>query len=255
MRAILVRVFVDGKYGGWNAPVDPESGEFVYVPIPDDHDATWHPGCKRLYGEVRPVVETFLAKRHVPPVRVFKMPKELDAFPMHLDQDFEHLTYGDVGDKRGSGVRTLGENDLVVFYAGLRSTRREDKQLVYGIVGFYVVDEIVSVHDVPLDRASENAHTRTEVRGASDFVLRAKHGLSGRCERCVPIGEFRAPSNYFVRPDLFERWGGFQTTSGEPRNGYLTMSAVPPEFASPERFLEWWREQDVSLVSNNFGEP
>jgi hypothetical protein len=28
---------------------------------------------------------------------------------------------------------------------------------------------------------------------------------------------------------------------------------VPPEFANPERFLDWWREQDVRLVENNFG--
>lgn len=149
-------------------------------------------------------------------------------------------------------LRTLAENDLVVFYAGLRSTRREDERLVYGIVGLYVVDQVVSVHDVPIDRASENAHTRTVVRGTSDFVLRAKRGQSGRCERCVPVGEFRKPSNYFVRPDLFERWGGFKTATGEPRNGYLTMSAVPPEFANPVRFLDWWREQDVRLVANNF---
>lgn len=253
MRAILVRVFVDSKFGGWNAPVDPATGEFVYVPIPDDHDVKWHPGCERRYSEVRPVVDAFLAKRNVAPVGDFKMPRELDAFPMHLDPDFEHLTYGDVGDKRGAGLRTLRENDLVVFYAGLRSTRREDKRLVYGIVGLYVVHEVVSVHSVPVDRAHENAHTRTVLRGASDFVLRAKCGISGRCERCIPIGEFRPPSNYFVRSDLFERWGGFKTTAGEPRNGYLTMSAVPPEFAAPERFLEWWREQEVGLVSNNFG--
>lgn len=253
MRAILVRVFVDGKYGGWNAPVDPVTGEFVYVPIPDDHDAKWHTGCERRYSEVRPVVDAFLAKRKVAPVGDFKMPRELDAFPMHLDPDFEHLTYGDVGDKRGAGVRTLRTDDLVVFYAGLRSTRREDQRLVYGIVGLYVVDEVVSVDDVPLDRAAQNAHTRRVHRGSSDFVLRAKRGLSGRCERCVSIGEFWPPSNYFVRPDLFERWGGFKTTSGEPRNGYLTMSAVPPEFVAPERFLTWWREQGVRLVANNFG--
>lgn len=239
MRTILVRVFVDGKYGGWNAPVDPETGEFVYVPFSDDHDVEWHPGCERRYGEVRPVVDAFLSKRHVAPVGNFRMPRELDAFPMHLDPDFEHLTYCDVGDKRGSGVRTLGENDLVVFYAGLRWTRSADKRLVYGVVGLYVVDQVVSVHDVPIDRARENAHTRIVVRGTSNIDLRAKRGQSGRCERCVPIGEFRAPSNYFVRPDLFERCGGFKTAAGEPRNGYLAMSRVPPEFVVPERFLAW----------------
>jgi hypothetical protein len=30
-----VRVRIDQAFGGWNAPVDPDTHEFVYVPIPD----------------------------------------------------------------------------------------------------------------------------------------------------------------------------------------------------------------------------
>ena len=35
-RGFLLRVGIDSDYGGWNGPVDPETGDFVYVPIPED---------------------------------------------------------------------------------------------------------------------------------------------------------------------------------------------------------------------------
>jgi hypothetical protein len=39
-RGILVRVGIDQAFGGWNAPVDPVTHEFVYVPIPDRANLT-----------------------------------------------------------------------------------------------------------------------------------------------------------------------------------------------------------------------
>jgi hypothetical protein len=36
MRGLLVRVGVDQAYGHWNGPVDPASGQFVYVTIPEE---------------------------------------------------------------------------------------------------------------------------------------------------------------------------------------------------------------------------
>ena len=33
MRAYLVRVGVDQAFGAWNAPIDPRTNEFVYVPV------------------------------------------------------------------------------------------------------------------------------------------------------------------------------------------------------------------------------
>ena len=35
MRAYLVRIGVDQAFGEWNAPMNPETREFVYVPIPE----------------------------------------------------------------------------------------------------------------------------------------------------------------------------------------------------------------------------
>lgn len=39
MTGFLVRVGVDGTYGEWNAPVDPDDSSFVYVPIPESVDS------------------------------------------------------------------------------------------------------------------------------------------------------------------------------------------------------------------------
>jgi hypothetical protein len=41
MRAYLVRIGVDQAFGGWNAPMNPETREFVYVPI---GDGRWRKG-------------------------------------------------------------------------------------------------------------------------------------------------------------------------------------------------------------------
>ena len=50
MKALLVRVGADQSDGGgyWNGPVDSRSGEFVYVPIPDD--GPFHPGLAKPYS-------------------------------------------------------------------------------------------------------------------------------------------------------------------------------------------------------------
>jgi hypothetical protein len=37
------------------------------------------------------------------------------------------------------------QDDLLVFYAGLRDTSQAKTQLVYVIIGLYVIDEMISV--------------------------------------------------------------------------------------------------------------
>lgn len=44
MKAILIRVAVDASYGKWNAPVDPDSGKCVHIPIPKNERTAFHPG-------------------------------------------------------------------------------------------------------------------------------------------------------------------------------------------------------------------
>jgi hypothetical protein len=58
MKALLVRIGIDQKYGKWNAPVD-AAGRFVYVPIPERLGTPFHPGLERRYGEVLPALHRF----------------------------------------------------------------------------------------------------------------------------------------------------------------------------------------------------
>lgn len=94
MNAILLRVGVDsGKYAGeWNAPCNPESGDFVYVPVPAG-DRPEEPSMKSHYADIiSPALERFSADNdcHKP------LRRKLKNSPAHLNPDFRagHLSYG-----------------------------------------------------------------------------------------------------------------------------------------------------------------
>ncbi|MGB8932233.1 MAG: hypothetical protein WCC48_13400 [Anaeromyxobacteraceae bacterium] len=105
--------------------------------------------------------------------------------------------------------------------------------------------EIVRAGDVQRERWRENAHTRRADFPATDVIVRATPGRSGRLRRCIPIGEFRNRA-YRVRPDLLATWGGISA-----KDGFLQRSAVPPRFLEPRRFLGWFQAQKPELVAAN----
>ncbi len=245
MKAILIRIGIDTAYGGWNAPVDLESGRFVYVPIPESAKS-FHPNCARTYSEVKGPLSRFIRdcrREHLS----HRYPIDgLQNCPMHLDPDFEYLTYGDDGSRRGSQIKLLRSGDLLVFYASLRPLIDGNDPLIYAIVGLIVVREVVNVADVPSKHWHENAHTRKVQRGQNDIIVRGRAGVSGRCVRCVPIGEFRNKA-YRVRVDLLRAWGGLSV-----KDGYIQRSGRPPMFRDASRFYNWWQRQKVRLVRENF---
>jgi hypothetical protein len=244
MKALLVRIAVDHAYGKWNGPVG-EDCQFVYVPIPEKAGTPFHPDHERAYREVLPALKQFASGLAPHLHRHATLPADLHQRAMHLDPDFEHLTYGDVGDRRGREIANMNRGDLIAFYAGLRPTYLCEHTLVYAMVGLYVVEEVVRVADVTADRFGENAHTRKFKRGDSDIVVRAQPGVSGRLNRCIPFGELRDRA-YRVRHDVLEQWGGLSV-----KDGYVQRSAVPPRFLDPGRFYEWFKQQDVSLLRSN----
>lgn len=246
MKAILVRIGVDHSYGGWNAPANPESREFIYVPIPESPATKFHPGCERKFEELQPPLERFAQSMGLDLFDDMHCPRQLLVRSMHLDPDFEHLTYGDVGDRRGSHIRELEENDLLVFYAGLRPCQPCNHKLLYALVGVFLVDEVVSAASIPQRRWNENAHTRKQKRGPSDIVVRAKSKESGRFARFIPIGEYRERA-YRVRRDLLKDWGGLTVN-----DGYIQRSARPPRFLDANRFRRWLDGQDVALIQANY---
>lgn len=256
MKAILIRVGADGTHDGgeWNAPVHSPSGRFVYIPITED-TVPFHPGCERRFDEVAAPLISFLEEHQEPTFHWHRRLAAKLGCPMHLDPDYEHLTYGDNGARRGSTLRDFKQDDLIVFYSGLKSIPAAS-DLVYALVGVYVIDEVVkSASLVPPSRWAENAHTRKATIHPADIVVRARPEVSGRCERCIPIGGKRAGnnSNYYLYPELEAAWGGFVKADGSPwKSPCLNRSATPPLLGDPDGFVNWWRSQRVRLVRRNF---
>jgi len=244
MKALLVRIGVDQAYGGWNAPVDAD-GRFVYVPIPEKLGTDFHPGLERRYGEVLPALNRFCAENQCDLFGDLSFPNELLRYAMHLDPDFECLTYGDQGGRRGAGMVKMQDGDVLVFYGGLRPVHECDHTLIYALMGLYVVKEVVAVGSVPSERWYENAHVRKSKLGQTDIVVRATAHVSGRFDRCIPIGEWRDGA-YRVRQDVLKAWGGLSV-----KNGFIQRSAVPPALSNPSQFMKWLRKQTVRLIQRN----
>jgi len=244
MKALLVRIGVDQAYGGWNAPVD-AAGRFVYVPIPESLGTRFHPGLDRRYGETLPALQHFCRDHGCDLCGDLGFPPKLLKRSMHLDPDFDCLTYGDESARRGAGMVDMVEGDLLVFYGGLRPVHECEHRLVYALVGMYVVEDVVPVGEVPPKRWHENAHVRKVKRGETDIVVRARRGVSGRFDRCVPIGEWRDGA-YRVRKDVLDAWGGLSV-----KDGFIQRSAVPPSFSQPRKFMGWLRKQGIRLIARN----
>jgi hypothetical protein len=241
VKAILVRIGIDHSYGAWNAPVDPETERFVYVPIPDGAGKQYTRANAHAFDKILVPLSDFAERCDVKDLRC---PASLGELNMHLDPDFDYLTYGDNGTRRGAGIAVLKPDDLLVFYAGLRSIVVQ-KELVYALVGLFVVEEVVRAVDVSVERRHENAHTRWTTISENDVIVRGKRGVSGRFERCIPIGEWRENA-YRVCRDMEEVWGGLTV-----KNGYLQRSGVPPAFLNASRFYNWLLEQGVALLERN----
>lgn len=235
MKGLLVRVGADQSEGGgfWNGPVDSQDGQFVYVSIPESRPV--RADLNKPYAALRTTLDAF----------GHPLPGHLAGRDMHLDPDFDHLAYGDQGRKGKQLLATIGTGDLLVFYAGLRDVHSRHG-LVYALIGLFVVDGIVLARDVPEERRHENAHTRRVLEaGADDVIVRGRPEVSGRLQRCIPIGDYRDRA-YRVWPHVLKEWGGLSV-----RGGYLQRSARLPEFLHASRFQDWFRAQGVGLVQRN----
>ena len=233
-RGLLVRVGADQSEAGghWNGPVDSSEWCFAYVPIPETKAV--RPGMSKPYSLVTAALRRY----------TLNLPTHLARLHMHLDPDFEHLTYGDQGQRAKQIQAKLLPGDLLVFYAGLRDVATD--ALVYGIIGVYVISSILPVARVPQRLWTRNAHTRRAPASVSnDIVVWRQPGLSGRLTRCIPIGEFSRRA-YRVNERLLRDWGGVSS-----HDGYLQRSARLPELLNAERFYGWFLRQNPRFLTRN----
>ena len=111
--ALLVRVGIDlSKDSGiWNAPVNDVTGGFAYVPIIENETK----GKKRIRSGYEISYDQFDG----PCQKLSKeLPSRFRNECVHLDPDFQYLTYGDEGNK-GAQLKNLVEGDILAFWAGL----------------------------------------------------------------------------------------------------------------------------------------
>lgn len=245
MKGFLVRAGIDHSYGHWNSPVNPATDQFVYVPIPEGATTTFFDSLETPYQKILPHLYKFCSDQKLDLKADLCFPSELENQMMHLDPDFEKLTYGDWGNRRGKGISKLTNGDLIAFYAGLKPIKPCGQKLIYALIGIYIVEEIVSLKTIPRERWSENAHTRRILHDSAEIIVRAKKNVSGRLGKCIPIGEWRDRA-YRVKKNISDRWGGLSVT-----DGYIQRSAVPPSFLDADRFYEWFLGQNIELISRN----
>jgi hypothetical protein len=191
-----------------------QTREFAYVPIPESKPL--RRGLARYYREFSEATRECGSP----------IPQSYWSDPVHLDPDFEYLTFGDQG-QRGRRIQGLGGGDVVAFYAGLRAV--DDGALVYALIGVFVIDSILLADQVAPERWHENAHTRRQ-EVIDDVIVRARAGVSGRLRHCSPIGEYRNRA-YRVTRELLDAWGGLDIA-----DGYIHRSVRLPAFLDAQRF-------------------
>lgn len=251
MNGALIRVGIDGtpRYGGWNAPVN-ETGRFVFVPITDSSynpSDSYVPGGKRTYDEVRPVLRRFGVECRQPEHQAFTLPAPLRDKAMHLDPDFQKLTYGD-SPKRGSCFIGSSEMNFAAFYSSLRSL--QNGKLVYALIGiFFLAGSPRRVDQIPAGEALNNAHTRWSRLRPGDIVIQGEREKSGLFEKCIEIGEWRRNA-YRVKECLLTEWGGLSV-----KDGWIQRGGVPPRFTCGGRFLDWLHKQKPRVIRAQYQAP
>lgn len=252
MNAFLVRVGVDSSYGGWNAPVDPRSGSFVYVPVPENDNTEMRKGLTQSFSAIYPQVEDFFQNYSSSVHELYKFKNQLYGKIMHLDPDFQHLSYGDREYTEGSSgmtkkVRGLSllkvqPGDVLAFYAGLRSVMAPF-DLVYALIGIITVKNMVYADTVSPSQWNENAHTR-RVPKHRDFIFFGETGTSGRLSQCIPIGHWESKA-YRVDKTIHEAWGGLMVKDRFIQRG------SPFQLSKPGLFQDWLQRQGLSLLQTN----
>lgn len=244
-KAVLVRVGIDSseKSGKWNAPVNPGTGEFAYVPIREDEGEK--DGIKKK--PLRPGYEVSYEQFKKPcdklgrGLRPGLLEKGIFA---HLDPDFRYLTYGDEDNKsRRLRKLELKEDDILAFYAGLKPPNAGPGGLIYALIGLYVLGcDLKRALDIQKENWYRNAHTRRQPK-EDDIVVFGKKGKSGRLEKCIPIGKPDRKGWYYLESGIQKDWG-------EPKQVSLQFGYLPA-LCHPERFYEWFIEQNIPLVPRN----
>lgn len=239
-KGLLMRVGIDQTFGGYNAPINPNTNDYMYLPIPEGKD--FKSGMRTSYDDLSPYFASWCQNNGAK----IEFPPNLNNKGCHLDPDFDFLTYGDQATGRGLRVGDIGKGDFLAFFASFKPITKCDHKLIYALYGIMVVDKVLRVADVPENELHKNAHTRVTHINIEHWVVFANPSLSGRFSRAIPIGEFRNGS-YRVKKEILDAWGGIGV-----KDGFIQRSVCPPWFIKPKQFLKWLEFQQVKLINSNW---
>lgn len=243
MKGILLRVGCDltDAGGRWNAPVDPATWNYAYVPIPGSEDEVKHIQCNLPTFHLFEASVARLGARLPPQLHASRL--------VHLDPDFKTLSYGDRGGgPRGSRMWELEAGDFIAFYASLAPLTTFSSPYAYCLIGWFTIDRKCRVKDLNDESRTLCAHGRQDGY-PDDVVFWGNPKTSGRFSKAIHIGEFRNAA-YRVRKELLEEWGGLDVN-----DGYIQRSARPPFFSKPSVFLKWLNQRmnvdGIALLHEN----
>ena len=236
MKGLLLRVGCDSteKDGKWNPPINTETWEYVYVPMP---------GYEDDYEHIKFELSNY--NQYIRSVQKFGVlfPERLTDKTPHLDPNFEALTVCEPhkpDQKRLSScslrLDKLEVGDFIIFYASFKPTQIWEFCLAYCLIGIFYVSKVRRVGELSDKEKLNCAHGRRR-NSDDDLVIFGDRNTSGRLERAIPIGEFRDRA-YRVSDTLLRKWGGLTIN-----NGYLQRSANPLYFSDPEKFLVWFNKE------------
>ncbi len=248
MKGCLVRVGIDQTCGGLNSPIESNSGDYLYIPIPQGESECIE-GLETPYRMIREHLDAW-NKKHGANV---SLPEDLWSGNMHLDPDFDYLSYGDQSTGRGVNLSKLGIGDFIAFYASFRDINKNI--LIYSLFGIYYIKEIKKVSDFSnkdnKEQLSSNAHLRLLSPRESDIIFFADEQRSGRFSKAIRIGGIKDDGIYRVDTEILDAWGDIDV-----KNGYIQRSVNPPFFTDPERFISWLEtmmsNEKIQILKNNW---
>jgi len=114
-KGLLIRVGIDQTFGNYNAPINPNTNDYIYMPIPQSDD-DFKSGMRTSYDDLLPYFKSWCQENST----AIEFPQHLNNKATHLDPDFDFSTYGDQATGRGLRVGDLKEGDFLAFFASFK---------------------------------------------------------------------------------------------------------------------------------------
>jgi hypothetical protein len=228
-QVVLLRVGIDAGSGGIQGPLF-KDGTFEFVCIPDNKGVSVHTYGNMVGRDGTPLAEYFPKARR----------KAIATQPVHVDPEFETLTYGDPTPPKRS-LRTLKPGDFLVFYCGLQEWdaeggwNRDNRPALYLAGSFEVALAGLAAHFEQKVLATEfgkNFHVRypTVFKQQKDDLVLVKGGPGSRMfskAHCISaVGRNRAGKPLKVLSPAMRRvFGDF--------GGHVSIQRSPPRWVEP----------------------